>query len=389
MNNATGSNHRLAKLLVCILPILMCSLSMAQLVKPGERYARAYESYLDAQCPIAEDQIRHFVYFARDRQAIHNHSLLRFERFQGAQIMYPWALLEPSKGAYNFTIIQQDLDYLEAHGKKLFIQLQDATFSPRFRGVPKYLTAREYDGGSVQQQENGAHVGWVAKRWNKNVRQRFALLLDALGKAFDGKIEGINLQETAIGVSNELDNAFSPKVYVESIKANMLALKSAFPTSTVLQYANFMPGEWLPWDDEGYLKSIYEYGNEVGVGLGAPDLMVRRKGQLNHALAMMHESEFEVPLGVAVQDGNYIGVTGADFPPGSEPEEAKRDRRNIVPLLHAFAQGFLNVQYMFWVNQEPYFEDDVLPCLGATRPWEWVRGSDPSSPAGLTDNHRP
>jgi hypothetical protein len=95
--------------------------------------------------------------------------------------------------------------------------------------------------------------------------------------------------------------------------------------------------------------------------------MVRRKGQLNHALAMMHENEFTAPLGIAIQDGNYIGQTGADFPAGSEQPKAadlvKANRKNIVPLLHAFANDFLKVQYMFWVNQEPYFEEDVLPSF--------------------------
>ena len=71
-------------------------------------------------------------------------------------------------------------------------------------------------------------------------------------------------------------------------------------------------GEWLPWEDKGYLRSIYQYGQEIGVGLGGPDLMVQRKGQLNHTLAMMHEYNYTVPLGIAIQDGNYIGKTGAD-----------------------------------------------------------------------------
>ena len=132
-------------------------------------------------------------------------------------------------------------------------------------------------------------------------------------------------------------------------------LKKAFPLSTTMQYANFMPGEWLPTDDKGYLRSIYRYGEKIGVGLGAPDLMVRRKGQLNHALAMMHENNYSVPLGIAVQDGNYIGQTGTT--------EIIDERKNIVPLLHAFAKDFLKVKYMFWVNQEPYFEQDVLPCF--------------------------
>lgn len=364
MNALPSPYPKIAKYLICILLFLIGSNSRAQWADPSERYANEYKKYTDAKCPIEENGIKHFVYFARDRDAIHNHPLLRFERFAGAQIMYPWSLLEPSKDDYDFSIIQQDHDYLKAKGKKLFIQLQDATFNPSFRGVPEYLATDEYDGGTTPQlAENGVQEGWAAKRWNKNVQERFGLLLEALGNTFDGKIEGINLQETAIGVSKESDKSFTPAAYVESIQANMRSLKKAFPNSTTLQYANFMPGEWLPWEDEGYLKSIYEYGNKIGVGLGAPDLMVRRKGQLNHALAMMHENEFDVPLGVAVQDGNYIGLTGADFPLGAGSLEVKENRKNIVPLLHAFAKDFLKVQYMFWVNQKPYFEEDVLPCF--------------------------
>ena len=79
-------------------------------------------------------------------------------------------------------------------------RLQDATFNPQYCGIPKYLLTDEYDGGSIPQfDENGETVGWVAKRWNPKVQERFALLLKALGKEFDGKVEGINLQESAIG----------------------------------------------------------------------------------------------------------------------------------------------------------------------------------------------
>jgi hypothetical protein len=123
-----------------------------------------------------------------------------------------------------------------------------------------------------------------------------------------------------------------------------------------------MPGEWLPWEDKGYLRSIYQYGEEIGVGLGAPDLMVTKKGQLNHPLALMHEGSYTVPIGIAVQDGNYTGKTGTDA--GYTENKEGNSRKNIVPLLHAFAKDFLRVRYMFWVNQEPYFEEDVMPCFG-------------------------
>lgn len=60
-----------------------------------------------------------------------------------------------------------------------------------------------------------------------------------------------------------------------------------------------------------------------------------RKGQLNHTIAMMHENEFSVLLGIAVQDGNYIGATNSDC--------IETERANILPLLQAFAPDFMGV----------------------------------------------
>ena len=322
----------------------------------SDRYLDAHKKYLDAACPLEQDSILHFVYFARERELIHDHPFLRIERFAGAQIMYPWRQLEPEKGKYDFSAVREDYEYLLSHGKKLFIQLQDATFMAVYKGVPDYVLAGEYDGGAVPQaDDDGRIAGWVAKRWNPQVRERFALLLMELGKEFDGRIEGINLQESAIGVNSKIDPAFTPELYAESLKINMLALKNSFPSSVTMQYANFMPGEWLPGDDKGYLRSIYKYGEEIGVGLGGPDLMIKRKGQLNHTIAMMHEGTFTVPLGIAVQDGNYIEQTGNSV--------AVSNRTNIVPVLHAFAKDFLKVSYMFWSCEEPYFTEDVIPCF--------------------------
>ncbi len=351
------------KLILLLSIVLLSGYAQAKWKNPSERYSEAHKEYTKASCPIASNNISNFVYFSKDREQIKDHLFLSHKRFSGAQIMYAWKDLEPKKGQYDFSTIQADYDYLKAHGKRLFIQLQDTTFYPQNKAVPRYLETKAFDNGVIcQQEENSTKCeGWVAKRWNKKVQQRFALLLNALGKQFDGKIEGINLQETAIGVSNKRDASFTPKGYTQAIKTNMLALKKAFPTSVTMQYANFMPGEWLPWEDEGYLKSIYQYGEKIGVGLGAPDLMVKRKGQLNHALAMMHENKYTVPLGIAIQDGNYIGLTGADGEKKSQ--SVKKNRKNIVPLLTAFADDFLHVNYLFWVNQAPYFEQDVLPCF--------------------------
>ena len=344
-------------LVLTVLLVIQATDTFGQKHTLADRYVNAYKLYLGASCPLEKDSIRHFAYFARERQAIRDHSFLKVARFEGAQIMYAWRELEPEKGRYDFTIIREDYAYLKAHEKKLFIQFQDATFSPQYKAVPAYLLASEYDGGTVTQlDDNGKVEGWVAKRWNPEVQKRFALLMMALGKEFDGKIEGINLQESAIGVNAKVDASFTPEKYVQGLKANMLSLKNAFPKSTTMQYANFMPDEWLPFDDKGYLRAIYAYGEQIGVGLGGPDLMYTRKGNLNHTVALMHEFNYKVPIGIAIQDGNYVGTTASD--------EVVAKRKNLVPVLHAFAKDFMKVNYMFWVAQEPYFREDVVPCFG-------------------------
>ena len=350
--------------LIIIIACLVSTQTYGQYDNPANRYLNAYKDYLDAKCPLVKDNIKHFVYFSRDRELIHNHPLLKTQRFVGAQIMYSWRQLEPKKGEYDFSIIHEDYNYLLSYDKQLFIQFQDLSFNTRYKPIPDYLMTAEFAGGCTQTfNDNGVAEGWVAKKWNPNVQNRFALLMKELGKEFDGKIEGINLQESAVGARGDVDTTFTHQRYAECLKENMLSLKKAFPNSTTMQYANFMPGEWLPWEDKGFLRSIYEYGEMIGVGLGGPDLMVQRKGQLNHTITMMHENDYTVPLGIAIQDGNYVGITGADQDYNEMLDNGSTEHENIVPLLHAFAKDFLRVNYMFWVHQEPYFSEDVMPCL--------------------------
>jgi hypothetical protein len=67
---------------------LWTSVNAQELQKPSEKYKDAYKKYIGATCPISKDSIRHFVYFARDREAIIDHPFLLHPMFKGAQIMY-------------------------------------------------------------------------------------------------------------------------------------------------------------------------------------------------------------------------------------------------------------------------------------------------------------
>ena len=84
----------------------------------------------------------------------------------------------------------------------------------------------------------------------------------------------------------------------------MIALKRAFPKSAAMQFANFMPGEWLPARDRGYLRTVYERAKELKVGVGGPDLLPHMSGQMSHSYLLIRACAGKVPTGIAVQDGN-------------------------------------------------------------------------------------
>jgi len=56
---------------------------------------------------------------------------------------------------------------------------------------------------------------------------------------------------------------FTPQIYRDGLITNMKALKRAFSKSIALQYANFMPGEWRPTEDKGYLGIVHAKYEEV------------------------------------------------------------------------------------------------------------------------------
>jgi hypothetical protein len=119
----------------------------------------------------------------------------------------------------------------------------------------------------------------------------------------------------------------------------------------VIQYANFMPGEWRPWEDRGYLRTVFEYGASIGVGLGGPDLKVWKKSQMAHSYALLPGLKGKVPTGIAVQEGNYSAIN------------PRTRRRVTVDEIYRFASEQLGVDYLFWGTEEPYFQRDVVPYL--------------------------
>lgn len=266
------------------------------------------------------------------------------------------------KDAYDFSAIREDLAFLTSKRKKLFVQFQDVSFSETRTNVPEYLRREsQYHGGAVQQYiEEGNDKtppivgGWTARRWDPAVQQRLRKILSALGKEFDGRIEGINFTETAVSIIESgprRPTGFTSEIYRDTMITNMKALKEAFPRSVTLVYANFMPGEWRPTKDEGYLRAVYQAAKKLKVGVGGPDLLPYRPGQQGSSYPLLRDAAGKVPIGMAVQEGNY------------DDKHPQTGKRITVPELVQFATEDLKVDYLFWCTQEPFYSQEFLPLV--------------------------
>src|SRR3712207_2295400 len=80
--------------------------------------------------PAGAEPVHHYVFFGQDREElVRATSFLETRALEGAQVAYSWRQLEPEKDAYDFNALREDLAFLSTRGKKLWVQLQDVTFS--------------------------------------------------------------------------------------------------------------------------------------------------------------------------------------------------------------------------------------------------------------------
>lgn len=277
-------------------------------------------------------------------------AMIRRPEIEGVQIVYPWKALEKGKGHYDFSRIEQDLDYLNGLNRKLFVQIQDRFFEPQARNIPAYLLQdREYQGGLVPQYDNPGENqpvgnGWVAQQWNPAVRERYQQLLAALAKQFDGRIMGINLPETAIDLDMKRDRSgFSCNKYFDATLNNLDFARQAFRKSHVVQYVNFWPCEWD--NDHQYMSRLFAFASENGIGLGGPDIVPGKKAQMKNAYPFFHQYKGKLALvAMAVQEPTLTY---------KNPQTRKRfTREEFVD----YAEQYLGANIIFWSTQSPWLK---------------------------------
>jgi hypothetical protein len=307
-------------------------------------------------------QIKNFMFIGMDREQLTDTNRWASNGlFEGVQVAYSWRQIEHERDEYDFEIIKEDLKLLKKYGKKLFIQIQDVSFSMKWNHAPAYiLNDTIYHGGANKQykfrdikETDHYELGWVTRRWDTAVQKRLHKLYMALGKEFDGIVEGINTEETSVTFGNGplYPPGFTPQRYKFAIMENLMALKKAFPRSTVIVYANFMPGGYMPGEDTTLLKDIYEFAGENGIGVGGPDLLPYKPGQMSNSYGFIRNSYKKGPTGVAVQDGTNTYIS------------PQTNKMITAREIYQFAQDYLRLTYIFWGTEDPFFHQETIPFL--------------------------
>ncbi|HHL3492954.1 TPA: hypothetical protein ACQ53F_001795 [Legionella pneumophila] len=308
---------------------------------------------------FAQDRAPQLFLFLGGDKASSFQKILQNRCIRGVQIIYSWRQLEPQKGVYDFSKIERDLNFLSGIDKKLFIQIQDRSFSPDVFPVPDYIRLEKaYHGGVVQQYDfpgEGKPItaGWVARTWDPAVRKRFQLLLKKLASKFDGKIYGVNLPETAIDLDpDHLPEDFSSDKYFYSVLDNIGYLKKTFQKSRVIQYVNFFPDEWN--NDHRYMSRLFAFARNHHIGLGGPDVVPYKKSQMKNSYPFFHKFKGKIETAIAIQEPDYTYTN---------PKTGSFYRFDDF---YSFSQEYLGAFILFWNTEEPFFSEQLLPKLNST-----------------------
>jgi len=269
----------------------------------------------------------HYVYVG-DRKVLKD-DYIPSPVFRGVQKNYFWSDLEPTKGHYDFSEIDKDIEFLRDRGLYLAAQITYKTFKPGTTGVPAYIVnGAELGPDRTYVTDNGSTYPSI---WVPAVEQRFRALLAALGKRYDkdSTVELINLPETAngaklpvllaAGYTNEKDEAAHKRI--------MLALRDAFPHTVRIQYMNW---------SKTLVQHLTDYAKQIGVGVGGPDFNPNRDLPTNEACL---SARGVVPLASAVQYADYF----------KNPPNAGSGLMD-PHLIYDYGRDDLHLNYIFWAK---------------------------------------
>lgn len=242
---------------------------------------------------------------------------------------YRWRELEPTKGNYNFSEIQADLNYLAGQGMQLIVMVEDKTFKNQ-NPLPGYLS---------DQTRRNRPGGYTGIRWSPTYISRKKALLTALGNRFDSNpaFEGFSTQESAPSLDGHVLDAtnYTPEKYRNALIEVLKHAASKMPKSRVFWYMNFLPR------NNGYMADVIKGVTSSGVVVGGPDIMPDDHSLQKHTYPLYREFDGQVPKFGQVEPVCYH----------HEHEGSGYKTKYWTPKeLFQYGKNNLNVDYIFWVR---------------------------------------
>ena len=288
---------------------------------------------------------------------------------RGVLQRYWWAQVEPTKGHYDFSAIEADLEMLQRVGKRLIIQIRERTYSgsPDPSGViPDYiLSDPEFHGGFAVKDIGGAGKGGVTPfLWEQPVMDRLIALNQALAKRFDTEpsFEGVWLTDETFGGFKAPPPGYSRAALAAQIKRQMTAARDAWPHTNIFVGTNGLVGE---------IQGIIQHAYETKCGVGGPDVLVNRRKEgdlIIQGIVGGVDYRGKTPIGYAVESGNL----------GHPRVCGKEDC--LPSKLYDHAVNTLGATHIFWLQMDTKRDT-------ATEKYSWNAGILPAIRAkkGITN----
>jgi len=252
---------------------------------------------------------------------------------RGVNKRYRWRALEPEKGVYDFSEIEEDLRLLAEKDKQLVVFVIDRSFS-EYRAMPRYLAEYEVPG----------EWGFCPVRWHPVVVERLVALGRALGERFDAHpdFEGVAVQETALDMPEEsrAAHAYTPEKYRDALIAMLTGVQQSMPRSHVFWYCNFMA------DDDGHLRQVADAIEAHGIFMGGPDILPFRRWLSRMSYPMYEDYRDRLTLFCSAQDDSY--KHHKDDVRAGQRAPVHEEGYLTMEEIFLFARDTLHVKYLFW-----------------------------------------
>lgn len=155
---------------------------------------------------------------------------------------------------------------------------------------------------------------------------------------------GINLPETAIDLDMKHDKTgFSCDGYFDATLRNLDFARRVFHKSYVVQYVNFWPCEWD--NDHRYMSRLFSFASKNNIGLGGPDIVPGKKGQMKNSYPFFHLYKGKLALvAMAVQEPTLTYTNPRTRKPFTRDEFVE------------YAETYLGANVIFWSMESPWLK---------------------------------